>query len=228
MLVIFFRTLISFCVLLTVMRLMGKRQIGEMQPFEFVITLLIAELACLPLSDVSIPLVYGIIAVLVTFVLHQTISVIEQFGQPFKLVFSGKPSLVINKNGIDVKELKRNNLDVEDLIGALRCSGYYSLEQVAYAIFEANGNLSVMPYKDSNDSPTLPLLLVNCGKTIKNNLQTLKLGQDFMDNLLKENNIKSLKDITVLTMDGNGKCYLQIKNKKFTTFNYNGELGVKW
>ena len=117
------------------------------------------------------------------------LSVIEQFGQPFKLVFSGKPSLVINKNGIDVKELKRNNLDVEDLIGALRCSGYYSLEQIAYAIFEANGNLSVMPYNDCDNTPTLPLLLVNCGKTIKNNLQTLKLGQDFMAKILKENNL---------------------------------------
>ena len=100
------RSLIIYLIVFLMIRLMGKRQIGEMQPFEFVITLLIAELACLPLSDVSIPLVYGIIAVLVTFVLHQTISVIEQFGQPFKLVFSGKPSLVINKNGIDVAELK--------------------------------------------------------------------------------------------------------------------------
>lgn len=228
MLVIFFRTLISFCVLLTVMRLMGKRQIGEMQPFEFVITLLIAELACLPLSDVSIPLVYGIIAVLVTFVLHQIISVIEQLGQPFKLVFSGKPSLVINKNGIDVVELKRNNLDVEDLIGALRCEGYYSFEQVAYAIFEANGNLSVMPSNNKTIEPTLPLLIINCGKLIKNNIKMLKLGQEFFKELIKEYKLKNLKEITVLTIDGNGKCYLQIKNKKFTTFNYGKDLGAKW
>jgi len=160
--------------------------------------------------------------------LHQIISVIEQFAQPLKLVFSGKPSLVINKNGIDVVELKRNNLDVEDLIGALRCSGYYSFEQVAYAIFEANGNLSVMPSNSKTNEPTLPLLLVNCGKIIKNNYKLLNLNEDFNENLLKTHKIKSIKDIVVLTVDGNGKCYLQIKNKKFTTFNLEERLVLKW
>ena len=228
MIVIFFRTLITFAVLLTVMRLMGKRQIGEMQPFEFVITLLIAELACLPLADVSIPLVYGIIAVLAVFVLHQIISVLEQFGQGFKKVFSGKPSLVINKNGIDVKELKRNNLDVEDLIGAMRTAGYYSFEQVAYAIFEANGNLSVMPSNSEQTCPSLPILLINCGRMIKNNYSMLKLDGEFNKKIFKENKINSIKDITVLTLDGNGKAYSQVKNKRFCTFNVQLAEGVKW
>ncbi len=228
MIVIFFRTLITFSVLLTVMRLMGKRQIGEMQPFEFVITLLIAELACLPLADVSIPLVYGIIAVLAVFVLHQIISVLEQFGQTFKKIFSGKPSLVINKNGIDVKELKRNNLDVEDLIGAMRGAGYYSFDQVAYAIFEANGTLSVMPSSQEQAEPTLPILLINCGRTINNNYALLKLDQNFNQNILKQHDIAKIKDITVLTLDGNGKAYLQVKNRKFTTFNLSLPKGVKW
>ncbi len=228
MLVIFFRTLISFLVLLTVMRLMGKRQIGEMQPFEFVITLLIAELACLPLSDVSIPLVYGIIAVLVVFLLHQTISIIELFSHKLKIVFSGQPSLVINKNGIDLKELKKNNLDVEDLIGALRNAGYYSFEQVAYAILEANGNLSVMPSNEKTTEPTLPFLLINCGKPILETYKNLKIPQDFNKNLLQKNNIKNLKDIIVLTIDGQGKCYLQQKNKKFITFNSDVKLEVIW
>lgn len=228
MIVIFFRTLITFSVLLTVMRLMGKRQIGEMQPFEFVITLLIAELACLPLADVSIPLVYGIIAVLAVFVLHQIISVLEQFGQGFKKVFSGKPSLVINKNGIDVKELKRNNLDVEDLIGAMRGAGYYSFDQVAYAIFEANGNLSVMPSDCQKSEPNLPVLLINCGRIISNNYTLLKLTKDFNKSILKEHNISKIKDITVLTVDGKGNAYMQVKNRKFTTFKVALPKGVKW
>ncbi len=228
MIVIFFRTLITFSILLTVMRLMGKRQIGEMQPFEFVITLLIAELACLPLADVSIPLVYGIIAVLAVFLLHQIISVLEQFGQAFKKVFSGKPSLVINKNGIDVKELKRNNLDVEDLIGAMRGAGYYAFDDVAYAIFEANGNLSVMPNCSEQSEPSLPILLINCGRVIKNNYTLLNLPPNFNDIILKEHNISKIKDVTVLTLDGNGKAYLQVKNRKYSTFNLSLPEGVKW
>ena len=228
MIVIFLRTLIAFTLLLTVMRLMGKRQIGEMQPFEFIITLLIAELACLPLADVSIPLVYGIVSVLAVFVLHQIISVLEQFGQIFKKVFSGKPSLVINKNGIDVRELKRNNLDVEDLISAMRTAGYYSFEQIAYAIFEANGNLSVMPSSYKQECPSLPVLLINCGRMIKNNYSMLKLSPEFNKKLLKDNNISSLKNITVLTVDGNGKAYMQVKNKRFCTFTVKLAEGVKW
>lgn len=96
MVIIFIRSLTTFIVLLIVMRLMGKRQIGEMQPFELVITLLIAELACIPMADISVPLVYGIAAILAVFILHQLLSVIEQSGQFAKRIISGKPSLVLN------------------------------------------------------------------------------------------------------------------------------------
>lgn len=228
MLVIFIRTTIAFIVLLTVMRLMGKRQIGEMQPFEFVITLLIAELACLPLADVSIPLVYGIIAVLAVFILHQIISVVEQFGQPLKKLFGGKPSLVINKNGIDINELRKNNLDVEDLIGAMRSAGYYSFDSMAYAIFEANGNLSVLPANSSDESPNLPMLLVNCGKIIKNNYKLIGLDESFNEKIMQQEKIDKIKDIVVMTIDGSGKVYLQVKNKKYKTFNVTLPEGVSW
>ena len=130
MVVIIIRTLIVFMTLVIVMRLMGKRQIGEMQPFEFVVTLIIADLACIPMADVSIPLVYGIVAILSLFILHQLFSVLEQQGVFFKRVISGKPSLVINKDGIDLKELKKNNMGVEDLIESMRALGYFSLDDL--------------------------------------------------------------------------------------------------
>ncbi len=132
MVIIFIRSLTTFIVLLIVMRLMGKRQIGEMQPFELVITLLIAELACIPMADISVPLVYGIAAILAVFILHQLLSVIEQSGQLAKRIISGKPSLVLNKNGVDFTELRRNNMDVEDLIESMRSAGYYSLDDLDY------------------------------------------------------------------------------------------------
>ena len=89
------------------MRLMGKSQIGEMQPFEFVISLVIAELACIPMADTSIPILYGIIAILTIFILHQIVWIFQLWFKPVKTVISGKPSVVINKNGIDEYQLKK-------------------------------------------------------------------------------------------------------------------------
>ncbi|MBR1867338.1 MAG: DUF421 domain-containing protein [Clostridia bacterium] len=142
MAIIFIRSLIIFAVLLVLMRLMGKRQIGEMQPFEFVITLLIAELACIPMADISIPLVYGIVAILAVFILHQLFSVLEQKSRAAKKIISGSPSLVIDKNGVNFDELAKNNMDVDDLIEAMRAAGYFSLDELDYAIFESNGKFS--------------------------------------------------------------------------------------
>ena len=132
MVIIFIRTVIILLILLVVMRLMGKRQIGEMQPYEFIITLLIAEVACVPMSDVSIPLVYGITSLLAIFVLHQIISIFELFGQGFKKFLNGKPSIVIDSLGVNHKELKKNNMDVEDLIEALRETGCFSLDEAKF------------------------------------------------------------------------------------------------
>ena len=135
MLVTLIRTLIVFTTLLIIMRLMGKRQIGEMQPFEFVITLIIADLACIPMADMTIPLLYGIVAIFGLFLLHQILSLFERSGDKIKFAISGKPSIVINKNGVDLVELEKNNMDVEDLIEAMRSQGYFSLDDLDYAIF---------------------------------------------------------------------------------------------
>ena len=134
MALIFIRTAIIFLILLTVMRLMGKSQVGEMQPFEFVISLLIAELACIPMADTSIPLLYGIIAIITIFILHQIVWLLDLWFKPMKTIICGKPSIVINKDGIDEYQLKKNNLDVSDLIESMRVAGYFSLDDVYYGL----------------------------------------------------------------------------------------------
>ena len=228
MVIIFIRSLTTFIVLLVVMRLMGKRQIGEMQPFELVITLLIAELACIPMADISVPLVYGIAAILAVFILHQLLSVIEQSGQLAKRIISGKPSLVLNKNGVDFTELRRNNMDVEDLIESMRSAGYYSLDDLDYAIFESNGKLSAKEKPDYDKRKTsLPVLIVGEGKVVKKNLSLIGKDEEWLKKVIKNNGAKSNKQIGVMTVDGNGKVYFQKEKEKFKTFNI--ELGgVKW
>lgn len=216
--IIFFRAIILLITLIVVMRLMGKRQIGEMQPFEFIITLLIAELACTPMADVSIPLLYGIVSVLAVFIMHQLLTLLSLKSNTIKHAVSGKPSVVINKNGVDVKELKKNNLGVSDLIESLRATGNYSLDSVYYAIYEATGKLTVLE-NENKQKDALPILLIEEGKIEKNNFFLAHLNFDIVEKIMKNNNIKSVKDIDVLTLDGKGKIYLQQKNCVYKTFN---------
>lgn len=219
MLIIFIRAIVVFVTLIIVMRLMGKRQIGEMQPFEFIITLLIAELACVPMTDVSIPLVYGIVSIIAVFILHQLLTVLEQVSDGFKSVVDGKPSVVINKNGVDVHELKKNNMDVSDLLESLRGTGNYSLDSVHYAIFESNGKLSVLKKENYDGTEELPVLLVSEGKIDKKNYALLKLDENSFGKFLADNDVKKIRDVEILTVTGSGKSFLQLKGKKAKVIN---------
>ncbi len=228
MAVIFFRTFIILVTLIILMRLMGKRQIGEMQPFEFIITLIIADLACVPMADVSIPLVYGIVSIICLFLLHQILSLLEQSGTFLKRVISGKPSIVINKYGVDLKELKKNNLGVDDLIESMRALGYFSFDDLSYAIYESNGKLSAFINPDKTDKDrSLPLLIVSDGKIDKKNSELIKESQTTIENYIKSKNFH-LKNTEILTIDGNGKVYIKQKNKKYTVDKFNLKEGVSW
>ncbi len=216
MAIIFFRAVILLITLLFVMRLMGKRQIGEMQPFEFIITLLIAELACVPMADVSIPLLYGIVSVLAVFILHQLLTVFEQSSDKLRHVISGKPSVVINLDGVDVKELRRNNMGVDDLIESMRNTGNFSLDSVLYAVYEANGKLSVLK-NEQKKNEKLPLLIVSEGKVNLKNVELAHLEKNFAERIAKERGEK-LKNVEVLTLDSDGNVYFKAKNKPYKTF----------
>lgn len=229
MILVIIRTAIIFVVLLVIMRLMGKRQIGEMQPFELVITLLIAELACIPMADASIPLLYGIISVVTIYVLHEVMTLLDLKLKPLKSLISGKPSVVINKNGIDDYQLKRNNLDVSDLIESLRTAGYFSLDSVDYALYEANGTFSALPKEDYEQLQTsLPLVMIDNGKYDQKNLDLTGLKKEYFDAILKEQGVKNVKKVLVLTADGNGKLYLQTKGEKFKTLQTEYPGGKTW
>ena len=213
MALIFIRTAIIFITLLLVMRLMGKSQIGEMQPFEFVISLVIAELACIPMADTSIPILYGIIAIITIFILHQIVWLLQLWFQPVKNVISGKPSVVINKDGIDEFQLKKNNLDVSDLIESMRVAGYFNLDDVYYGLFEANGSFSALP-KEEITSTSLPLLLIDRGTPDKKNLNRCGFDEERLNKFLKEQNAK-LKEVVVMTVNGEGRTYFQKRGEKY-------------
>ena len=228
MALIMVRTVIVFLVLLIIMRLMGKRQIGEMQPFELVITLLISELACIPMADASVPLLYGIVSVVTIFVLHELVTLIDLKGKPFKALLSGKPGVVVNKNGIDAYELKRNRLDVSDLIESLRTAGYFSLDSIDYALYESNGTFSALPKKNYEEKQTsLPLVILSSGKFDEKNLKFSGLSAEFFRGILHDQGVKE-KDVLVLTADGTGKLYLQENGKKYRTMQVEYPGGRTW
>ncbi len=228
MAVTFIRTMIVFLTLVIIMRLMGKRQIGEMQPYEFIVTLIIADLACIPMTDVSIPIIYGIAAILSLFLLHQAFSLLEQSGTLARRIISGKPSLVINKDGVDMLELKRNNMGVDDLIESARTAGAFSLADIDYAIFESNGKLSIVKSQQASQSPSsLPIILINDGKIDKKNLELLKIDGERLTNFIEMQGGK-IKNTEILTVDGAGKTYYKQKNQKFRVLDFNLPTGVQW
>lgn len=219
MALIFTRTAIIFTATLIIMRLMGKRQIGEMQPYELVITLIIADLACIPMSDTSIPLLYGIIAILSIYFLHQILCLLDLNFPKAKALIGGVPSIVLNKNGIDDVELKKNNLDVSDLIASLRAEGYFSLDAVEYALYEAEGIFSALPKKNYESlQKSLPLIIVDEGKFDQKNIARTQRDEAYFRQVLKSHGCTDLKRVLVMTVDGTGKTYLQQKGEKYEVF----------
>ena len=213
MALIFIRTAIIFITLLLCMRLMGKSQIGEMQPFEFVITMLIAELACIPMADSSIPLMYGIVSVVTIFILHQVVWLLDLWFKPMKTVICGKPSLVITREGVDSYQLRKNNLDVSDLIESMRVAGYFNLDDVYYGLYEANGSFSAL--ERENKTPTLPVLVIDNGRVDKTNLGIAGIDRKKLDDFLKQRNARP-RQVLVMTVDGNGRVYFQKKGKPYS------------
>lgn len=213
MALILLRTTIIFITLLLIMRLMGKSQIGEMQPFEFVITLLIAELACIPMADSSIPLLYGIVAIITIFILHQIVWLLDLWFSPVKNVICGEPSVVINRDGIDVFQLKKNNLNVSDLIESMRAAGYFNLDDVYYGLYEANGSFSALE-KEEAASTSLSLMLVDLGKPDKKNIIRCGFDKESFKKFLSGQGAK-MRDVVVMTVNGEGRVYFQKRGEKY-------------
>lgn len=218
MLIIFIRALILFAVLLFVFRLMGKRQIGEMEPFELVITLVISELACIPMADRSIPITFGVVAILTMFVIHQTVLLLAKSNAVQSLI-SGKPVMVIDSQGIDAKALAKLNMHVNDLLQAMRSVEYFSLEEVRYGIMETNGQLTIVPNKQMSDmQQTLPVPIITEGQWCDDDMQNNGFTKEKIVPLLVARKVKS-KDVLLLAIDENNRATLQTKKGSVQFFN---------
>lgn len=215
MIIILIRAIILFVVLLFAIRLMGKRQIGEMEPFELVITLVIAELACIPMADRSIPITFGIVAILTMFVIHQIILLLSH-SDKLQGIINGKPVMVINNGNIDVKALKGLNMHVNDLLQSMRAAEYFSLEEITYGIMETNGQLTVVANKQmENKQQTLPVPIIMEGKWNEENIEGNGFSKQSLQQFLTRERLK-VKNIVLLAIDENNRVTLQTRNAPIT------------
>ena len=213
MLNLFIRCLILYFVLLVAMRLMGKRQLGELQPFELAITLVASDLVCIPMADATIPILYGIIPVFSLFLLHIIITKLATKSIRFRKFLNGKPIIIIQNGNILPDVMKDLNLNVDDIMEALRGAGYFNPSEVEYAILETNGNMSVMPKAQNRPlSPAdvdidvqkseIPVAVIMEGEFVGENLG--KIAGDIKEKVLAFLTKKNLdrKDVLVALVAG--------------------------
>ena len=146
MAIIFIRTLIIYFALVLIMRLLGKRQLGEMELSEFVVAALIADLASHPLQDIGIPMINGLVPIVTLFCCEVLISGLAMKNIRLRALLFGKPSMLVEKGKIRQKEMKKNRFTTDELMEELRNQGYLDIGSVEYAVLETDGRLSVIPY----------------------------------------------------------------------------------
>lgn len=215
MLVVFIRTIIIYVCLLIGIRLMGKRTIGELQPFELVITLAIADLACMPMQDISVPLVYGLVPLFTMFLLHLCFTWLATKSIKFRKALNGKPVIVVTPDGIDSEAMAKLNFTVNDLLESLRSQQFFSIEQIRYAVLETNGNLSVMENENAQSPECIPVTLVIEGKKMQTNYPVAGVDDAFVENILREKNFKT-EDVVLFTK-ANDRIFIQPRGNKFVS-----------
>ncbi|MDD4815922.1 MAG: DUF421 domain-containing protein [Clostridia bacterium] len=228
MLTLIIRAIIVYLLVLVVFRIMGKRQLGQMQPFELVLTLIIADLATIPMAESSIPTLNGVIPLITLVVVHFLLTYFSKKSNKISQIISGKPIVIVNPNGIVFDALQQLDISIDDLFEAIRSAGYFKLEEVQYAIMETNGTVNVLPksafatvtnndLKIKTEEATMPFSIICEGGLLKENLKLAKINENEVLKILKKARIENIKNVLVLTLDKQGNCYIQEKNKPFQT-----------
>ena len=220
MLITFGRTIILYVLVLIIIRIMGKRQLGQLQPFELVVTLMLAELATVPMEDKDIPLIDGIIP-LVTILLAQVLlSYISLNSQRARRIICGTPSIVIRDGQIQEAELRRLRFNLNDLLEQLRIKNVTNIADVEFAIFETNGSLSVILKSQrrpvtpadlslSTSYEGLPTPLIIDGELQKTNLDQLNLSTAWLRNELRKFGYQDVEDVLFASLDSQGNLFHQ-------------------
>jgi len=211
MLVVFFRALILFAVVFIVIRLMGKRELSKVQPFELAIIVMISDLASAPMQSRDTQIFSGIIPIVVLLVVYGIFTLLIQSNNKVENAICGSPSLVIFKGKILEEEFRKQQLTIEELMAQLREKDIYKVQDTAYALLETNGTLNAVKISDATGQ--MPLNVISDGQYLDNNLKILELERKDIEKQMKKYNLY-LKEILVGTIDEKGKFVFQKKEEK--------------
>ena len=219
------RTMVLYLVLIAVVRLMGKRQIGQLEPSEFVVAMLVADLAAIPMQDGAISLLNGLVPILTVLAMELILSGLSMRSIRLRKLLCGKPVILIENGKINQRNLKRTQVTLDELSGHLRQKDVLDIQTVQYAILETDGNLSVFPYpaelpasaKDAKikaSKQSLPVTVVSDGRLLKENLRVAKKDGAWLRRVLQERKT-TLEDTYLLTVDESGRvCYIPREEEK--------------
>ncbi len=222
MLLIIIRTLILYAAVVIVMRVMGKREIGQLQPFELVVALMIADLAAIPMQDTGIPLLSGIIPITVLMAAQVVLSYVALKSEKARGIICGRPSVLVENGKIVEGELRRLRYNLNDLLEQLRAKDYSNLADVEFAILETNGQLSVIPKSQKRalrpediqiktNYEGMPVTLVIDGKVKQENLSKVNLDEKWLRSELQKFGIKDPGEVFFASLDTVGNLFYQLK-----------------
>jgi len=214
LLISYFRTAFLYLVLILSIRMMGKRQIGQMEASEFVVTMLVANLASIPMQDAAIPLYSGLVPILVVLGLELTLSGLLLRSVMVRRFFCGKPVILIDNGKILMENLRRTRVTLDELAGHLRQKDVLDIQEVQFAILETDGSLSVFPFSENRPASAkeagisvkkqyLPITIVEDGFVSEENLQKAEKDENWIKTILQENRA-TLRETLLLTVDGGG------------------------
>ena len=218
------RATLLYAAVIFLIRLMGKRQIGELQPSELVVTILLSEIASIPMQDNNIPIIHSVVA-LFTLVSYEILtSAIGLKSYKLRTLIQGHPVIVIRNGEIDMKALKKLRMTVNDLISALRQKDVFEISQISYAIFETNGQISVLlkpEYRNSTASDLnltpvdrgMPFAVVCDGKIMDDTVFESGLGKDKVKKLIISSKVP-LENIVIMTVTADGKAFIAKRGDK--------------
>ena len=219
----FFRTIILYLLLIAGLRLSGKRQIGELEPIELMLTLLISDLASVPMQDFGLPLLNGVVPILALIALSTLFSCVSLRNVRFRSLVCGEPALVIRDGRIRQEVMHHNRLTLDELMEELRGQGVLDISTVKYAVLETSGHLSVLLRADRQpltaqqmaaaveDDVLLPTVVINDGRVMAENLRQAGRDENWLRQQLQKRKIKHPRDVFLLSVDEGGNVVCQLK-----------------
>ncbi len=225
MLTVFIRVVVLYGVSVLAMRLMGKRQVGQLQPYELVLALMVAEIAASPMEDVATPLLHGLVPIMSLLFLHGVFTALALKSPGVRRILNGVPGVVIREGNVDYGQMKRMGYTVTDLLEELRGLGYEDISHIHTAILETNGRLSAFPkgafspvtcndMRLKQGEEHMPLLLVADGKVQEKEMGQTGRSRAWLQRQLQRAGVKSEKEVLLASLNGKGEMFVQPKGHR--------------